>query len=408
MIRCSCGREFNSKRGLAQHQADKARNNKNTVNAVCQSSTAQTPPPATRMPVSRALREAWMWKNVKSVNVIQRISASTLQPSAVSVSSVPAYELVCSYSWQNDKAPILNIPGSTPLWHGNALPVTLPRDKGTYFVDQNASRVPHHRFEPLFRSTAIIAPEFRFDNVDVVSNRNSLRKLLDFCAGRSKDSFRIDLMLVNNTLFLERREKNVRELIRGKQNSGWGHSFEHAFTKFAPGTEGSTGYHRALHYPLGGLRCVVQFEIDAFYEEGKKNEEDESITLPMARLSLKDQPEADALQAQASKSSKKTILMPQATAAEIKTSMRPRNIGQYLPQLWFGRTPWLMIGRHDNGTFKEVKITDAAAQFEDWETRHQTELQKLVVVLGQLREAVRKNGGKGASRFMSGMRKRRK
>ena len=40
-------------------------------------------------------------------------------------------------------------------------------------------------FEPLFRATPSMNPEFHFDDVDVVVNRNSLRKLLDFCVGRS-------------------------------------------------------------------------------------------------------------------------------------------------------------------------------------------------------------------------------
>jgi len=60
-----------------------------------------------------------------------------------------------------------------------------------------------------------MSPEFCFDGVDIVVNRNSLRKLLDFCNGRVKGSFRLNLLLVKNTLFVERCERNATEMIRG-------------------------------------------------------------------------------------------------------------------------------------------------------------------------------------------------
>ena len=65
-----------------------------------------------------------------------------------------------------------------------------------------------------------------------------------------------------------------------------------------------------------------------------------------------------------------------------------------MPQLWFGRTPWLIIGRHDNGTFGEIKITNASDHFAEWEAKYQTELQKLVTTLSQLRKAVRRADGR--------------
>ena len=90
--------------------------------------------------------------------------------------------------------------------------------------------------------------DFDFSNVDLIANRNSLRKLLDFSKGRAPDSFRIDLNLVNNTLFLTRRERNTREMIHGNQNSGFGHNFERAFTQPAAGIEDSSGHHRVIRY----------------------------------------------------------------------------------------------------------------------------------------------------------------
>src|SRR4051794_20911785 len=103
--------------------------------------------------------------------------------------------------------------GGARIWKPIELPRSLQRDSGVQFVDQNTARIPKYPFEVAFRATELMRPGFRFDDVDVVVNRNSLRKLLDFCHGRAKDSFRIDLYMVHNTLIIERREKSVKELI---------------------------------------------------------------------------------------------------------------------------------------------------------------------------------------------------
>lgn len=292
------------------------------------------------------------------------------------------------------------------MWQDISLPITLPKDEGTYFVDQNASRVTQYPFEPLFRATALMSPAVRFDDVDIVVNRNSLRKLLDFCGGRVKESFRVNILLIDKSLFIERCERSARKLIRGSQNAGWGRSFERAFTKFPPGLEDSTGHHRVLRYPLGDLNCVVRFEVDASYEKmGGETAADpinqvvgsadlKSLAVSMNKLSIRGSTEDEAARYQAMETRKQARLMPQSTAAEIKAKTNPGNLGTYLPQLWFGRTPWLIIGRHANGTFNKINITNAAAQFVDWETRHQTKLRKLVSVLTQLREVARKHQGR--------------
>ncbi|KDN60491.1 hypothetical protein CSUB01_11571 [Colletotrichum sublineola] len=282
--------------------------------------------------------------------------------------------------------------GFAAIWQDVPLPFTLPKDKGAYFVDQNAERVPEFPFEPLFRATATMNQSFRFDDVDVLVNRNSLRKLLDFCAGRRQDSFRFNLHLIHRTLVIERCEKNARKLVMGSQDSGWGRNFERLYTKYPPGLEDSASHHRALRYQLGELVCVVRFEVDACY--GASSEAaggPGSLTSAMNQLSVSDRTVDNTA---AIESPTRRAPMAQATAAEIKTASKKRSLGAYLPQVWFGRTPWLIVGRHTSGSFEELKITNIEAQFVDWESRHQTELRMLVAVLAQLRKSVKENGGK--------------
>ena len=125
--------------------------------------------------------------------------------------------------------------GGPPAWKDINLPISLPKDSGIHFIDQNASRIPKYPFEVAFQAVEIIRPNFRFDDVDAVVNRNSLRKLLDFCHGRSQDSFRINLHIVHNTLIIEKCEKNAKEMVRGSVESGFGHNFERTFTQLPSG-----------------------------------------------------------------------------------------------------------------------------------------------------------------------------
>ncbi|PHH87038.1 hypothetical protein CDD83_9397 [Cordyceps sp. RAO-2017] len=393
MLTCSCGRRFGSDNALTQHQRDKAR--RDTASA-CQTPPADPSAQTIRSSGRHASYTGWIWRDVRSRKAIQTISHATVEPSDTPVFSALSCDLLCSYNWQTCKDATVVIPGFAPVWQDNPLPITLPKDKGSYFVDQNASRMPQFPFEPLFRATAAMKPGFRFDDVDIVVNRNSLRKLLDFCSGRVKQTFRINLAIVHNSLFLERCERSARELIRGSQNSGWGHAFEQAFTKFPLSVDESTGHHRVLHYALGNLRCVVRFEVDACYNQtnGKIADEqagEQFLASAIGKLSLAGPSEGRMAEGQQFNC---PSLMPHSTAAEMKTATKPKSIGHFMPQLWFGRTPWLIVGCHKNGTFNEVRITHAAAQFQGWEDKHQAELRKLVTVLAKLRAAVRKNGNR--------------
>jgi hypothetical protein len=193
------------------------------------------------------------------------------------------------------------------------------------------------------------------------------------------------------------------------QHTGWGHSFEKTFTTFPPGLEASIAHDRFLRYPIGDLNCVVGFEVDACYEQKSDEAEGggqgrlETLQTGMDKLAL-EVPAEDSEDTSGGASVSdppsqitEAKIMPQSTAAEIKSKAKHTGISSFLPQVWFGRTPWLIMGTHTEGTFHDIKITNAAAHFERWETEHQVELRKMANVLAQLREAVKSNGDKGCA-----------
>lgn len=275
-------------------------------------------------------------------------------------------------------------------------------DSGVHFIDQNSFRVPKYPFEVVFQAMNVTNPTFRFNDVDVITNRNSLRHLLDFCRGKCRDSFRIDLYLVQDTLVIERRERSTREMIRGRGNSGFGHSFEQAVTQPPPGMTDIAGHHRVLRYDLGGLNCAVRFEVDAVYgmPEGGEGSRDSDAGTSVDQLAQAlDNVAVGNSKGKPSRPVSRSVQVinrgtapPQTQAAEIKSIRRNgKHLSQMLPQLWFGRTPYLVRGYHEDGTFTLIRSENVDGSLRDWEAKDQNQsaLRGVAWLLGQLREAVR-------------------
>lgn len=125
----------------------------------------------------------------------------------------------------------------------------------------------------------------------------------------------------------------------------------------------------------------MRFEVDACYTGGR----DQHIDIA-ARIGDASEPAAH--------DDTENRVMPQTTAAEIKSTQTPKSPNKYLAQLWFGRTPWLLTGRHTGGRFDSVDVFDASSRFCQWETANQEKLRKLATVLEQLRCAVKANSGR--------------
>ena len=299
--------------------------------------------------------------------------------------------------------------GAPARWTEQKLPITLPRDTGSHFIDQNTYRVPQYPFEPLFRALRVMKPEFSLNEIDLVTNRNSLRKLFDFVNGRARGSFRIDLHMVQKTLFLTRRERNTREVIYGPTDPGFGRNFEHAFSTPEPGIEDSASHHRVIRYALGDLNCVVRFEVDACCSKREGQDSECEILLPppsssddtpssLEQLSLHENKKTSA--AGKNKNGPTLVvhrgrLVPSSALAEIKARSisKGSQVQKALPQLWFGRTPHLICGLHKNGTFDKIETTDVSKQYQDWEIKYQDSLRKMVQLISCLRRITMEEKG---------------
>lgn len=350
------------------------------------------------------------WLTKGTGQLIKLIDPTQTKGITTPVSSGAGFELLCTYNWISTPTPSIYVPGGPPRWKPVTLPTALPKDAGTHIIDQNAFRAPVFPFEPMFAALDLMKPDFDFGEVDVVTNRNSLRKLLNFASGRVQESFRIDVNMVHSTMFLTRRERNTTEKIQGPRNAGYGHNFERAFTEMEKGLEESSGHHRVIRYKMGELDFVVRFEVDAWCEDESKGEEldndvgpvdeggepewnNEDVLARLTKLSL------DNSNAQKKKPAQNQYkptwvvprghAVPSTTLAEIKAKKRIR-LADALPQLWFGRTPLLLSAIHNEGNFMvPVHRVNVGEKFQEWEIQQQEVLQKMVGLIAELRDVVR-------------------
>ncbi|KAK1498164.1 hypothetical protein CABS01_17033, partial [Colletotrichum abscissum] len=118
--------------------------------------------------------DAWMWETVMDSWVIHCVK-HPVEPSDSMVSSATGYDLVCSYNWKASQDLKIQIPGFAAVLQEVSLPITVPGDQATRSMNGSTARIPEYSCEPLFRATASMNPSFRFDEVDILVNRNSLR-----------------------------------------------------------------------------------------------------------------------------------------------------------------------------------------------------------------------------------------
>jgi phage anti-repressor protein len=334
---------------------------------------------------------SWMTKNAgKRIHLIAHWEVkSSFEP----VKSTGGYEFLCSYSWKQTVRNTIYVPGTPLKWTPPALPKQLAPDTGFHWCDQHGHRVPRHQFEPVFQALVVMNPTVRFNNIDIVVNRNTLQKLFNFFSFKRGQAFHVDLDMVKNTLFIGRREAKAKT----KQYSGYRRNFEEAFTTEDPQLPESQGHHRIIRYRFGGLNLLVRIEADGYYPKGEDDEDspDEFFRNVFGTAT-------------------QTTIQhcgPHLTIAIAQGTMVPHNNtlelnsrsskGAAFEQMWFGRTPYLCIAKHKKGSRGFIEAADVIrikqSEFEEWEVKNQKHLVRLAWFLSELRRVTVEKTGLGAA-----------
>ena len=309
-------------------------------------------------------------------------------PSSASVTNV---NHLSSYNWIEASTPTIAVPGSPALWSAPRGTQQLKRDSGLVFIAQNAARHPDSPLEPLFRSLYITHPLFDIHTVDVVTDRNNIRKLLSFInPGSSKfvlEAFTIRVEITKNTAIFCRDEAATQEFIGPADFRGFGHEFEKKYTKNQ--IKGSTGHHRIISYSFGHLNLVVRHETDGYIDVNTKipcfsssrETADNILTNALESLTLSSNRSPPSTTTSGSKLSihEQGQVIPLASTLEIKTRVihRPLGFSEVAPQLWASQTPKLVRAYHQKGKFQQPEVEDVTAQIKMWERDNQRDLRKL-------------------------------
>ncbi|KAI1142175.1 hypothetical protein F5Y05DRAFT_216761 [Hypoxylon sp. FL0543] len=290
---------------------------------------------------------------------------------------------VASYSLVASHSPKIIIPGQPATWKPPQLPCQLPGDHGDYLRDQNGARFPNHPLQPSVQSLFALNKSFDPSSVDILGCASSLGDILRFT--RSVEStFRFDVEMVGNTLFLIRNHR--KEVIPDVR--GYGHSFLDNFTSHQTGMEETESHQRLVSYSFGGLRCLVRFECDGHFVEPA---EETVATDNGPRISNLSEPLASG----SISVERAGAAVPQHSILEIKTKSQvrgPVDMNEHLPRLWVRQIPNLITAYHVRGEFAEVEKKSVRQDVLKWEREHESELRKFASVLHQLITEVKRAG----------------
>lgn len=340
---------------------------------------------------------------------ISRLDSQDLRTPSASITEVKQQS---SYNWIEARTPTIAIPGSPPLWSALKGPQRLKKDSGLIYIAQNAVRHPDFPLEPLFRALYVANPSFDIRAVDVVTDRNNIRKLLSFINPASAkyglEPFTINVEVAKNTAIFSRQETATQEFIGPHEFRGFGHEFEKAYTTSQ--ISGSTGHHRIVSYRFSDLNFIVRHETDGFVEDGTKtssstSKEPDSGNLSglLESLSLSSTNNTSINTPALSKLTimKEGKLVPLESNLEIKTrvSHKPLSIQEIAPQLWVSQTFKLVRAYHQKGIFQDPKVEDVEDSIKRWEQRNQVDLRKLAALINKIIKVAKEGGGNAVIKY---------
>ena len=326
--------------------------------------------------------------------------------------SITDVKHLSSYNWIEAIKPTIAVPGSPPLWSAPEAPQKLNKDSGLIYIAQNAARHPDSPLEPLFRALYITKPSFDIRSIDVVTDRNNIRKLLSFInpgsSQRGLETFTINVEIAKKTAIFSRVETATHEFIGPHEFKGFGHQFEKAYT--TDQVSGSTGHHRIVSYRFSDLNFIVRHETDGYVDAGtkvpssnSKEQESDSLSSLLGTLSLSptNRPPNTTLTGSKLTVKEEGQLVPLESTLEIKTrvSHKPLDIQEVAPQLWVSQTFKLVRAYHYKGTFQKPKVEDVAASIKRWEERNQTDLRKLAALISKILNVVKGCGGNAIVKY---------
>ncbi|KAI6772973.1 hypothetical protein HG530_003931 [Fusarium avenaceum] len=325
---------------------------------------------------------------------LSNLATTALHPDA----RISEFHHLSSYNWIDVPTPTIAVPGSPAKWSPPDGPRRLNKDTGYFYVAQNVARHPESPLEPLFRALLLTEPSVDLRSIDVVTDRNNIRKLLSFVdpgtARGGAEDFVIKVEVVGETALFSREEAEVRQYIAPSEFRGYGHEFEKVYTKEQ--IQGSTGHYRIVEYRFGGLKFLVRNEVDGYVPPVERADASNILAHELSLLSLSKPPQASyRWQGSKLEAAMEGEAVPSEQCLEIKTRVahKPLQMESIMPQLWVSQTTKLVRAYHTSGFFQSPDVEDMTESMKSWEQDNEATLKKLAALIAKILEVARRSDG---------------
>ena len=202
----------------------------------------------------RNIKNDWLFKN--KATFIAKIKHSNLQ--STPGKNVSDFTSVGSYNWASQsmpKKPIIIVPGTPNYLKQDIKCQQLIMSDFQKICSENQYFMYKYPMEPMFRAVTLCTPEFDFKTIDLITERNNLRKLLNFVEENSSESFRIEIQLIENeTLIFIRKDERVMMSCQD-----YSKDFKE---KFSEKGSKDLSYWKIVTHMIGDIRVMSQFEVD--------------------------------------------------------------------------------------------------------------------------------------------------
>lgn len=302
---------------------------------------------------------------------------------------------VASYSWTEGTTPTIAVPGYPRIWRDTTV-TTVPADSGIHYVNHNALRMGHRSLLiPIFAAVDSLNDNFQYHDLDLVTDRSNLRKLLRCIDQQHDRTFRIDLDRLGKTCLLTCCEEAW--VVTIDEFCGYGHEYELAASRPRRGSEDDICHHRVISYDFGGLKVLLRYEVDACVDLGTDNDHPFASSAPSIETrgtsTLSDDLACFSyFGVEIKLTSPRTVLL-QSSVVEIKTrsARRELNWKEVYPQLYLSQTPCLYLAKHARGMFGQVeKVQINDQEMAAYATEAEAAMAKLETLLCDILKAVRK------------------
>lgn len=320
--------------------------------------------------------------------------------------SISEVKRLASYNWVDAASPTIAVPGSPNKWANLEKPKKLAKDSGFIYFAQNTARHPDYPLEPIFRALEIEQPEFDIREIDIVSDRTNVRKLLAFVDPAAQkgnlQSFAINVEVVGRTaIFCLEEEGPLVDFLGPDDFRGFANEYKKWYTKNQ--IADNSGQSQSItSYQFDDLKVIIRHETDAFVKDPGDDENESKILGMLSGLAITSSNREPASNIPESKLTirKEGKQVPLSSTLEIKTRAvyKPLPLEEVAAQLWLSQTPKLVRAYHTDGTFSAPAVEDVTKEIKAWESRNQKTLTTFAALLRKILD-VAKTYGRAVIRY---------